>query len=97
MKVKGIEKIESRPDVNIFLKKPFVSSDKREQHGSNRGFQGTLNESIEELLSDDETYIEDDHKEEDIPRRIQLMELKRARINIEQLKNNDEINEEKTR
>ena len=105
MEVKKIEKVEAKPDVNIFLRKPFVSENNKEnQQPNNEDFQGMLDESIDSLIQEgssfndtvnkiiDDTYGE---SEEQIlsPRQLQLLELQRARRQFEtvqQFKQNDE-------
>lgn len=105
MEVKKIEKVEAKPDVNIFLRKPFVSENNKEnQQPNNEDFQGMLDESIDSLIQEgssfndtvnkiiDDTYGE---SEEQIlsPRQLQLLELQRARRQFEtvqKFKQNDE-------
>lgn len=105
MEVKKIEKVEAKPDVNIFLRKPFVSENNKEnQQPNNEDFQVMLDESIDSLIQEgssfndtvnkiiDDTYGE---SEEQIlsPRQLQLLELQRARRQFEtvqQFKQNDE-------
>ncbi len=105
MEVKKIEKVEAKPDVNIFLRKPFVSENNKEnQQPNNEDFQVMLDESIDSLIQEgssfndtvnkiiDDTYGE---SEEQIlsPRQLQLLELQRARRQFEtvqKFKQNDE-------
>lgn len=105
MEVKKIEKVEAKPDVNIFLRKPFVSENNKEnQQPNNEDFQVMLDESIDSLIQEgssfndtvnkiiDDTYGE---SEEQIlsTRQLQLLELQRARRQFEtvqKFKQNDE-------
>jgi hypothetical protein len=94
MEVKEIEKVEAKPEVNIFLRKPFIAKDKENQQPNDDGFQGVLDESMDRLKQNsgsfndtvnkiiDDTYSE---SEEQLlsPRQLQLLELQRARRQFE--------------
>ncbi len=57
MEVKKIEKVEAKPDVNIFLRKPFVSENNKEnQQPNNEDFQVMLDESIDSLIQEGSSF-----------------------------------------
>ena len=52
MEIKPVESIET--NVNVYMNKPFIFSGGKEQHDSQQGFKGTLDESIKELKEKEE-------------------------------------------
>ena len=84
-KINRVEKVETKPDVNIFMNKPFISNNKKEHHESNKNFQDELNNSIKEIKEEDESFEETVSKIELSPRDIQLRELRRYKMNMEQV------------
>jgi len=100
--IKKIEKVESKPDVNISFRKPYVfngeSQQKREEENN---FPTLLDESIEQLRNQDgktfDETVQDviDGKEESLSREYQTMLLKKARRRFELLQSESREIEEK--
>ena len=80
MEIKPVESIET--NVNVYMNKPFIFSGGKEQHDSQQGFKGTLDESIKEIKEKAE-------KSDKVlsSRDIELMELRGSRIRLKQLRN----------
>ena len=85
--IKKIKEVEPKPEVNIFMRKPFVAGERKQQEDmQDHGFQKMLDEDIEELRKEGKSFtdtieaVEEKHKMS--PREIQLMELKKLRNNI---------------
>ena len=80
MEIKPVESIET--NVNVYMNKPFIFSGGKEQHDSQQGFKGTLDESIKEIKEKEE-------KSDKVlsSRDIELMELRGSRIRLNQLRN----------
>ena len=85
--INKIKEVEPKPEVNIFMRKPFVAGERKQQEDmQDRGFQKMLDDDIEELRQQgkktfSDTIEEVEEKHEMTPREIQLMELKRMRNN----------------
>ena len=103
MEIKKIEKVEPKPEVNIFLKKPFVAdTTKDNQQMEDQGFQKLLDNSIDELRKNNKSFnqqmnsiIEDAYEtpEEEhtlTTREIQILELKRTRRDFDRINGYDE-------
>ena len=100
---KTVKRVEPKPEVNIFLRKPFVADDKREQRSNDEGFQQMLDDSIAELKKEgksfsdavDKIYEEAlDTKVSLTPRQIQIMELERARARLQTMSMVNEMEQE---
>lgn len=85
--INKIKEVEAKPEVNIFMRKPFIAGERKQQEDmQDRGFQKMLDEDIEELRKEGKSFtdtieaVEEKHKM--TPSEIQLMELKKLRRDI---------------
>lgn len=96
MEIKKIEKVESKPEVNIFLRKPYISDQNKDnQQPGDQGFQNMLDNSIDKLKKEGQSFddtvnkiIEDTYDEEPeeqllTTRELHILELKKARRQFE--------------
>lgn len=92
--IREIKEVEPKPEVNIFLRKPFVSDENRDnQKQQNQGFQKMLDESMEQLKKEGKSFedvvheVETDKEEATTVREYQLLQLKNARKQYEIARN----------
>ena len=97
MDIRKIEKVDSKPEVNIFLNKPFIADEKNSgQNNKDNGFQGLLDHSMDELKKQDSKFdnaikniveeVYEEPKEHVLTtREVQLLELRRARKEFERI------------
>ena len=84
---KTVKRVEPKPEVNIFLRKPFIADErKQEESNKNNNFQGMLDDSIKELKEKDKSFTETvdrvTSEKQLTPREVQLMELHKMRREI---------------
>ena len=94
--IREIKEVEPKPEVNIFLRKPFISEDNKEnKQNENQGFQEMLDDSIEQLRREGKSFedvvqtVLDDKEEEHVlsSREVQIHQLKNARKQYELTRN----------
>ena len=90
--VKAIEKIEPKPEVDIFLRKPYNFEDRRkEQQNESNGFQEMLDDNMDRLRNEDKSFddavieVIDEHEAEQrmLDRQQEIAELRMARLRFE--------------
>ena len=99
----NVKRVEPTPEVNIYLNKPFVSDNRREQSGKDQGFQQMLDDSIAELKKSDKLFTDavNDLYEDALinkapltPRQIQIIELIRTRNRLKSMSIANELERE---
>ena len=81
--INKIKEVEPKPEVNIFMRKPFVAGERKQQEDmTDRGFQSMLDEDIEKLRNEGKSFdetVEEVLENEDMARDERLDQLRRAR------------------
>ena len=85
--INKIKEVEPKPEVNIFMRKPFVAGERKQQENMNdQGFQRMLDEDLDELRKQGKSFTdtieEVEEKQKMTPAEIQMMELRKLRRNI---------------
>lgn len=82
--INKIKEVEPKAEVNIFMRKPFVAGERKQQEDmTDRGFQSMLDEDIEKLRNEGKSFeetVEDVLENEDMARNERLDQLRLARL-----------------